>query len=36
MYDTIPIGRAKFLCALKEAVLQFVEIEAINYESNDN
>jgi hypothetical protein len=34
-YDTTPIGRAKFLCALKEAVLQYVETEAKNTESNN-
>jgi hypothetical protein len=34
-YNTTPVGRAKFLCALKEAALQYVETEAKNVESNN-
>jgi hypothetical protein len=34
-YNTSPIGRAKFLCALKEAALQSVVTEAKNAESNN-
>jgi hypothetical protein len=29
-YDTTPIGRAKFLLALKEAAIQYVESEKNN------
>jgi hypothetical protein len=29
-YDTTPIGRAKFLLALKEAAIQYVELEKNN------
>jgi hypothetical protein len=29
-YDTMPIGRAKFLLALKEAAIQYVESEKNN------
>jgi hypothetical protein len=34
-YDTTPIGRAKFLCALKEEALQYIVAEAKNAESNN-
>jgi hypothetical protein len=34
--DTTPIERAEFLCALKEAMLQYVKIEAKNAASNDD
>jgi hypothetical protein len=37
-YDTNPIGRAKFLRALKEAAIQYVESEKSNtaVENNDS
>ena len=36
MYDTTPIGRAKFLCVLKEVMLQYVKTKANNIASNNN
>jgi hypothetical protein len=35
-YDITPIGRAKFLLALKEAALQYVKIESKNPPSLDD
>jgi hypothetical protein len=35
-YDTMPIGRAKFLLALKEASIQYVEKNNAVDENDDN
>ena len=36
MYDTTPIERTKFVCIQKEAILQYVKIEARNIALEDN